>query len=136
MANFESAIALAGLRRVLVVDDDLDVATTIADVLREVGFDTEVAPSGMAALEKARTFRPQVALLDIDLPDLDGYELAWRLRMSGAADGGTTFIAMTGYSERSFRDRSRAAGFAQHLTKPLEIGSLMSAVNAPVRGHP
>ena len=129
MADFDKT-ASPGSKRVLVVDDDLDVAMTIAELLREAGFDTEVAPSGFSALEKARTFRPQVALLDIDLPDLDGYEVARRLRLIGTAGRGTTFIAMTGYSEGSYRDRSRAAGFAHHLVKPLEIASLVSAVRA------
>jgi len=134
--NDPSTTSLAGTRRILIVDDDLDVATTIAELLREVGFDTQVAPTGKAALEKARTFCPQVALLDIELPDLDGYELARRLRLDGTAAGDTTFIAMTGYSERSYRDRSRAAGFAQHLVKPLEISSLMSAVTGRLCERP
>lgn len=127
----DGVLARAGqaTKRVLVVDDDPDVATTIAELLREIGHHAEVAPTGFAALEKARTFYPQVALLDIDLPDLDGYEVARQLRQIWTADGGTTFIAMTGYSALWYRDRSRAAGFAQHLVKPLEIGSLIRAVN-------
>lgn len=103
--------------RVLVVDDDDAVADSMSMLLQINGHDVRVAASGKAALEIARSFRPQVALLDIGLQGMDGYELARQLR----AEQGEAIrlIAVTGYGDEEARSRSVAAGFDRHLVKPV-----------------
>jgi CheY-like chemotaxis protein len=103
--------------RVLVVDDDDAVADSMSMLLQINGHDVRVAASGKAALEIARSFRPQVVLLDIGLQGMDGYEVARQLR----AEQGEAIrlIAVTGYGDEEARSLSVAAGFDQHLVKPV-----------------
>ena len=109
--------------RVLVVDDNIDAAQSLAMLLESSGHHVRVAHGGVAALECAREHRPDVVFLDIGLPELDGYEVARRMRRS--SNGNTfTLVAMTGYGQRSDRERSRAAGFDHHLVKPADITRL------------
>ena len=114
-------------RRILVVDDNVDAATTLDVLLRSLGHETRVAHEGMTALEIAREFRPQVILLDIGMPGLDGYEVARRLR---AMNHGRTFriVAITGWGQEADRLRSKEAGFDLHLVKPVDPGVLVSVL--------
>jgi PAS domain S-box-containing protein len=122
-------------RRVLVVDDSLDVVTILSDFLTWKGFVVEVASSGAAALEAARTFRPDAMLLDIGLPTIDGYEVARRLR-SDPSFAATRLIALTGYGQQADRERAYAAGFQHHLVKPVDFTQLLAHLNAPLHARP
>ncbi|HKQ68170.1 MAG TPA: ATP-binding protein [Polyangiaceae bacterium] len=110
-------------RRILVVDDNVDAAETLADILHELGHVTMVAHDGPTALAKVVTFKPQVALLDIGLPVMDGYELARRLVQQPSLSR-LKLIAITGYGQESDRERSRDAGFHEHLVKPIDLAGL------------
>jgi PAS domain S-box-containing protein len=103
--------------RVLVVDDDAAVADSMSMLLQINDHDVRVAASGKAALEIARSFRPQVVLLDIGLQGMDGYEVARQLRAEQEEE--ICLIAVTGYGDEEARRRSVAAGFDQHLVKPV-----------------
>jgi PAS domain S-box-containing protein len=113
-------------QRVLVVDDNADAAATLDLLLCSLGHETRVAHDGMQALEIAREFRPEVILLDIGMPGLDGYEVARRLR---AMSHGTSFriIAVSGWGQDADRTRAKEAGFDVHLVKPVDL-SLLSKV--------
>ena len=109
--------------RVLLVDDNVDAAESLAMLLRLWGHEVAVAHDGPAALRAAEGQRPQVALLDIGLPGMDGYELARRLR-SQPGLGRVVLVALTGWGQEEDRRRSQEAGFDHHLTKPVELGAL------------
>ncbi len=111
--------------RILVVDDNKDAADILSESLEVLGCQTQVAYDGPSALRLAETFRPEVALLDIGLPVMDGYELARLLRQQHAARG-IRLIAVTGYGQSSDRQQSKAAGFDDHLVKPLDLDVLES----------
>jgi CheY-like chemotaxis protein/two-component sensor histidine kinase len=116
--------------RVLVVDDNLDAAEMLAEWLSAVGHSVRVAADGPTALEIAADFKPDVALLDIGLPVMDGYEVARRLReQPGCAK--MRLIALTGYGQESDHDRSRRAGFEDHLVKPVDLDAITHAVSFP-----
>ena len=105
--------------RILVVDDSLDTIHSAASVLRHLGHEVDFAINGYAALEAARRFRPEVVLLDIRLPDTDGWEVARRLK--GEAQGRSVrVIAITDRSGEGDRLRSLEAGCEEHLVKPLD----------------
>jgi signal transduction histidine kinase len=109
--------------RILVVDDHHDAGDSLATLLRLLGHQVRVAYDGMAGLEAARVFRPQVALLDIGMPGIDGIELAKRLRREPEFDD-MLMIALTGYGRDEDRRRSSEAGFNAHLVKPVDIAAL------------
>ncbi|HVS39683.1 MAG TPA: ATP-binding protein [Gemmataceae bacterium] len=113
----------AGLRRVLVVDDNRDAAESLAMVLRWEGHETQTAYNGPAALQAAAVFRPEIVFLDIGLPGMDGYAVARQLRQDPAS-AGVLLVALTGYGQDEDRRRSREAGFDHHLVKPVEPDSL------------
>jgi len=117
----------ADKKRVLVVDDNADAADGLAEMLELLGYEVKAAHDAIAALELATTFRPDICLLDIGLPVMDGYELAIRLR-SGAIGHETRLIAVTGYGQDSDRRRSREAGFDAHVVKPLTLDALTHAM--------
>jgi PAS domain S-box-containing protein len=121
-------------RRVLIVDDNVDAAHLIADVLESVGHEARVAFDGPAALDLVPGFQPHVALLDIGLPLMDGYELA---RQLVALAGGTRplLVAITGYGQASDHDRSRQAGFDAHLVKPVDVDELIALVDRLLAGQ-
>ncbi|MCI0458232.1 MAG: ATP-binding protein [Gemmataceae bacterium] len=106
-------------RRVLVVDDNLDAAESLALLVRLWGHEVRVAHDGQGALSEATAFRPEVVLLDIGLPGLSGYEVAARLRALPDARA-TLLVAMTGWGQPQDRQRAREAGFDVHLTKPAD----------------
>ena len=113
--------------KVLVVDDNQDAAETLAEVLTESGFRTCVAYDGLRALQLALQFQPQVALLDIGLPVMDGYELARRIRQEPQL-AGTKLVALTGYGQAADRERALAEGFDEHLVKPVELTTVETVV--------
>jgi PAS domain S-box-containing protein len=108
-----------GPMRVLVVEDNVDAAESVALLLRLYGHEVQVVHTGPAGLEAAHAFHPNVVLLDIGLPGMDGYEVAKRLRQDAELKR-VPLIAMTGYSREEDRSRSREAGIDQHLVKPVE----------------
>jgi signal transduction histidine kinase len=113
--------------RVLVVDDNRDAVDTMAEALCDAGFDVAVAYDGPEALGSAEASPPDVALVDIGLPVMDGYELGTRL-LAGRPPGTLRLIAVTGYGQESDRERSRQAGFELHLVKPVDIETILRAV--------
>jgi signal transduction histidine kinase len=113
--------------RVLLVDDNADAVRTLAEVLRADGHEIRYATSGARALELAAELKPDVVLLDIGMPGMDGYELARRLRAmtNGAA---MRLVAVTGWGRDADRKRSRDAGFDLHLVKPVDPAELARAL--------
>ena len=118
--------------RMLIVDDNRDAADSLAMLLRTTGNEIRTAYDGLEALEVASEFRPEVVLLDIGLPKIDGHEVAQRLRREAWGQG-MCLIAITGWSEESDRARSRAAGFDHHLVKPLDTGHLAQLLGSVER---
>jgi CheY-like chemotaxis protein len=105
------------------VDDNADAAGTIAELLRLLGNEVRVAHDGNDALALLQEFTPDVALLDIGLPDIDGYALARCLR--GREDlGGMRLIALTGWGQAEDRERAAEAGFDDHWVKPVDLERL------------
>ena len=127
-ANARPPVATTS-RRILLVDDNEDALELLADILRAAGHTVNAVVDGPKALDAIRTIRPDVAILDIGLPVMDGYELARRIQ----TEFGPTpprLIALTGYGQESDRVRARDAGFAEHLTKPVQIDCLLAALSA------
>ena len=110
-------------RRILVVDDNQDSAESLAKLLKIGGNETHTAYDGHAAVEAAATFRPDVALLDIGLPKLNGYDVARRIREQSWGKG-MLLVAVTGWGQQQDRQKSKDAGFDDHLVKPLEYAAL------------
>jgi len=115
------------LRRILVVDDNDDAAAMLKQALEELGYRVEVAHDGPTALRTAESFDPEIALLDIGLPVMDGYELAQRLRALKKSPP-LHLVAVTGYGQDSDRKRSAEAGFELHLVKPVDLRNLERVV--------
>jgi CheY-like chemotaxis protein len=111
---------------VLVVEDNPDAALSMAMLLRHLGYVAFVAPDGPTAIREAEEHYPDVVLLDIGLPGMDGYEVARRIRQlhSRSFTDRPLFIAITGYGRREDRQRSREAGIDLHLVKPANIEHL------------
>jgi CheY-like chemotaxis protein len=106
--------------RILVVDDNLDAAEALAMLLKETGHDVRTAHDGPAALDAALDLRPNVVLLDIGLPGMDGYEVSRKMRQQPELEN-VVLVAVTGYGQEADRERSQAAGFDHHLVKPADI---------------
>lgn len=121
-------------RRVLVVDDNADAADTLGALIELVGYEVQVATDGHQALAAAKTFRPDVMLLDIGLPGLSGLEVAKQLRAQPAYDQ-LLLVAMTGYGHSSDRDLSSAAGFDHHLVKPADFDAVQKILALPRQGR-
>jgi two-component system, sensor histidine kinase len=109
--------------RVLLVEDKLDGRATLRNLLELWGYKVETAADGRQGVEKGLAWRPDVAVLDIGLPGLDGYEVARRLR--AALGGRLVLIALTGYGSPEDKQRAFDAGFDRHLTKPADPGELL-----------
>jgi CheY-like chemotaxis protein len=113
--------------RVLIVDDYPDIARTASVLFQLLGFEVEIAYDGEAAVEAAHAFAPDVAILDIGLPGLNGFELAGTLRKKrGPA---LLLIAVSGYGQEDYRARSKAAGFDYHFAKPADLVAIASIIS-------
>jgi CheY-like chemotaxis protein len=110
-------------RRILIVDDDVDAAEALGELLRDCGHEVATAHDGPRALDHARLRRPDVVLLDITMPEMDGYEVAKRMR-DELGLGGALLIALSGYGEDRHLRLAREAGFDQHVTKPVDTATL------------
>jgi signal transduction histidine kinase len=111
-------------RRVLVVDDAADCRESLALMLQLAGGDVRTAQDGLDALDAAASFGPEIVLMDIRMPKMDGYEAARRLR-AGQGGGGLILVALTGWGQPEHVEKSRLAGFDAHLTKPVEAEKLL-----------
>ncbi|GLC94508.1 hypothetical protein Tamer19_39160 [Cupriavidus sp. TA19] len=120
-------------RRVLVVDDNADSADSMAELLSMLGHDARAAHGGHQALALAVSFRPDCVLLDLEMPDMSGYEVLQALRQTCGAD--VRFLALTGRGTPEDQRRSKLAGFHAHLTKPLAIDALSRALADPPAGR-
>jgi signal transduction histidine kinase/CheY-like chemotaxis protein len=116
--------------RVLVVDDNTDIADLVSEALRAKGFQTAVANDGTGALTSWRQFQPHAAVLDVGLPDVDGYGVARTIRSEYGT--GAVLIAVTGYGQPTDRLRSSDAGFDCHFVKPVSISELVTALDQRV----
>jgi CheY-like chemotaxis protein len=117
-------------RRVLVADDNHDATETLSLLLQTLGNEVRTANDGVRALEEAEAFRPDVVLLDIGMPGLDGYQVA-RLIRARPWGADVVLVALTGWGQEEDRLRARDAGFDRHLLKPVDIGPLQEALAAP-----
>jgi len=135
-----SAVPSAGIsipsgltRQVLLVEDNGDAAETLRDVLELEGHQVQVVHSGQDAIDTALAQQPDVVLCDLGLPDLDGFEVARRLRAAGS---GSYLVALTGYVSPTDAERARQAGFDAHLAKPPDLPRLLAVLaGAPAAGR-
>jgi signal transduction histidine kinase len=118
----------ATAKRILVVDDNIDSAITLSWLLSQHGYTVETSHDGKSGLKAAHEFKPDILLLDIGLPGLDGYELARRLRAEGFESA--LLVAVSGYALEADVERSRKAGFDIHLAKPVDIDHLIATLAA------
>jgi PAS domain S-box-containing protein len=118
--------------RILIVDDDVDTARSMVRLLNVEGHTVRTAHDGPKALELARELRPEVVLLDIGLPGMDGYQLARAFRGDDTLKD-ATLIAVSGYGQEHDRTRSREAGFDHHLIKPVDFDRLRALLSEPIR---
>ena len=123
--------AVAAGRRILVVDDHVDSAEMTAAALSLAGYESKVAHDGATALELAQSFRPDIALLDLGLPVMDGYQLAQKFQTE--LPHPPRLVAMTGYGQVADRDRTRAAGFQAHVVKPVDFDRLAAILDGLLR---
>ena len=114
-------------RRILVVDDNEDAALSMGLLLEQDGHEVQYAYEGRSALDVAQVFEPEVALLDIGLPGLNGFEVAQQLR-ARPQTAGALLVALTGYGQSEDRQRTQAAGFDHHLVKPVEPQMLLALI--------
>jgi CheY-like chemotaxis protein len=110
-------------RRVLDVDDNRDSAESMAMMLKLLGSDVRTAHDGLAAVERAAAFQPDLILLDIGMPGLNGYDACREIRRQPWSNG-VVIVALTGWGQEEDKRRSREAGFDQHLVKPVEPTAL------------
>lgn len=110
-------------KRVLIVEDDIDSVRTLSLLVAEMGHEVEYAINGYVAIDLARRFRPEIVLLDIGLPGLDGFDVCRAVKNQPDLKD-TRVIVITGYSQPEFRERSVAAGCELHLVKPVDPNAL------------
>jgi signal transduction histidine kinase/DNA-binding response OmpR family regulator len=134
-AGAQEAEAAFTARRILVVDDNTDAADSLKVLLGIWGHHVEIAYDGVSALRLAREFDPELVFLDIGLPEMNGYELARRLREE-AGLAGTKLIALSGYGAERDQLRSKEAGFDLHLVKPVDPGSLPAVIASVFPSRP
>jgi two-component system CheB/CheR fusion protein len=118
-------------RRILVVDDNVDAAEALGELLRDYGHEVVTAHDGPQALDNARLHHPEIILLDISMPEMDGYEVARRVR-DELGLGDALLIALSGYGEDRHRRLAREAGFDQHVTKPVDAAKLEALLKLPL----
>lgn len=124
-----AAPAAAGSYRILVVDDNRDAALSLAMLLKLTGHQTQMAHDGVEAVEKATAWVPDVVLLDIGLPRMNGYDVCRTIREQ-AWGKNVAMIALTGWGQDEDRRKSEEAGFDGHLVKPVEHASLVQTLAA------
>ena len=129
-ATAHAAEPQGAARRVLVVDDNRDAAASLALMLELDQHHTHLAYSGPEAIDAVASFRPDVVLLDLGLPGLNGYEVACRIR---ARAGGSELllVALTGWGGEDYRQMALAAGFDAHMAKPTDLAALARLLRAP-----
>jgi Signal transduction histidine kinase len=131
--NAENAPSLTAVSaqalRILIIDDNVDSATGLSLCLESLGYELRSAHTGKEGVAAARNYQPEVILLDIGLPDIDGCEVARRLREERNLSN-TRIVAMTGYSGDADRDRAQRAGFDHYLVKPVELPKLLELLDA------
>jgi signal transduction histidine kinase len=118
-------------RRILVVDDNVDAAEALGELLRDYGHEVATAHDGPQAIDNARLHRPEIILLDISMPEMDGYEVAKRIR-DDVGLGDALLVALSGYGEDRHRRLAREAGFDQHITKPVDASKLEELLKLPL----
>ena len=123
----EESVEAPGRRRVLVVDDNRDAALSLAMMLEMMGNETQTAYDGLEAFDVARDFHPDVMLLDIGMPKMNGHETAARIRQQPWGRD-IVLVAMTGWGQDDDKRRSAEAGFDLHLVKPLDPSTLESLI--------
>lgn len=119
---------VARLRRILVVDDNFDSAQSMAMLIGMDGHEVQTAYNGQAALELARNFRPEVMLIDLCMPGVDGYQLAQKLRELPWART-ITLVALTGWCQAEDQERARSLGFSHYLVKPVAPDEVLALIN-------
>jgi signal transduction histidine kinase/CheY-like chemotaxis protein/CHASE3 domain sensor protein len=124
--------AFNGRWRMLIVEDNRDAAESLREALELLGHETDVAHTGVEALEKALAFRPGVILCDVGLPDLDGYQVARRIRSEERLEG-VRLVALTGYASPEDRARAAEAGFDRHMAKPPNVDRLAELLSELAR---
>jgi CheY-like chemotaxis protein len=121
-------------RRVLLVEDNADEREALRIILELMQQEVQTADQGHEAVKRARDWQPDVALIDIGLPDIDGYEVARQIRALPHG-GGIQLIALTGYGQASDRRRAHEAGFDAHAVKPLDPRDLTDLLRGGPPGH-
>ena len=122
-ADEVSAVPNPHSYRILVIDDNAACAKTMMWTMEMLGHTAQIALDGPSALTLAKTFRPDVVLLDIGLPGMNGYEICRALRTDTALQN-TVFVAQTGWGQKEHHERSKEAGFDYHLVKPVDLNAL------------
>ena len=126
-ANSPAAEGTAVKKRVLVVDDNRDSARTLAMLLKMTGYETQTAESGASAIESTTSFKPEIILLDIGLPDMSGYDVCKLLRQQ-PLDPRPKIVAVTGWSSDDVQDRSGDDCFDGHVAKPVDFKVLQGLI--------
>jgi len=129
-AQRERRGATVARRRVLVADDNADAASTLGTMLELLGHEILTANDGADAVDKARTFAPDIVFLDVGMPRMNGYDACEAIRK---LPGGNrmTIIALTGWGQESHKQRSREAGFDRHFVKPVALEELQAIFDNP-----
>ena len=115
-------------KRILVVDDNHELAESLSHILEREGYQVVTATDPVSALERARETNPEICILDLEMPIMDGYELAKRLREMPPTEH-ATLIALTGYGRDNDPRRAQEAGFSHHLVKPVDTGKLVAIID-------
>ena len=110
--------------RILVVDDDRDTADSLARLLAALDYEAQAVYSGREAIEQAATFHPDLAFIDIGMPDLDGYQTLQRIRQLRGVAAQTVLIALTGNARPEDKQRAYECGFDLHIAKPMSLATL------------
>jgi two-component system CheB/CheR fusion protein len=125
--------------KILVVEDNRDSREMLCELMEQAGFTCKTAETGTEALEIVEELRPQIAVLDLGLPEIDGFEVARRIRANPTL-AGIWLIALTGYGQASDRQVGQEAGFDEHLVKPVDTDELLRLLEqmraVPSRKHP
>jgi CheY-like chemotaxis protein len=119
--------------RILIVDDNCDAAEMMGDILRSEGHEVAIATDGAAGFAQFQQFGPELAILDLGLPEIDGYALARRVRAQPRFST-TPLIALSGYTQAEDIARSREAGFTHHLAKPADWKRLEAIISSAAQG--